>query len=46
MQEISLSEILFFNELELICLHSSIAIVSTVKWFQLLISNTNNSIQY
>ena len=36
----------FLNESELICLPTSIAIDSTVKWFQLLLSNTNNSIQY
>ena len=33
------------NELELICLDTKIALVSTVKWLQLLLSNTNNSIQ-
>ena len=36
----------FLNELEVICLHTSIAITSAVKCFQLLLSNTNNSVQY
>ena len=40
MSEISLSVISFLNELELICLFTSIAIVSSVKWFQLVIFNT------
>ena len=40
----SLLVISFLNELELICVHTSIAIISTVKRFQLLLSNTNNSI--
>ena len=35
----------FLNELELICLYTSIAIVST-QMFQLLLSIANNSIQY
>ena len=39
----SLLVILFLNELELIRLHMSIAMV---KWFQLLLFNSNNSIQY
>ena len=45
MQEISLPVITFLNKLEQICLLLSIAIVYTVKWFQLLLSNKNNSIQ-
>ena len=40
----SLLIILFLNELKLICLHTSITIVSTVKGFQLLLYSTNNSI--
>ena len=61
MLEISLSVIAFFNESELICLHSSIVIVSTqlnsftycdlaclqtVKWLQVLLLNTNNSVEH
>ena len=36
----------FLNELEIICSHTSIAIVSTVKSFQLFLYNPNNSIRY
>ena len=36
----------FLNELELIFVYSSLAIVSTVKYFQVFLSNTNDSIQY
>ena len=32
----NLSVISFLDKLKLICLHTSIAIVSTVKWFHLL----------
>ena len=34
-KKISLIVISFLNELELICLHTNITIVSTVKWLQL-----------
>ena len=43
--KISLSVIWFLNELELISLHTSIASVCKVKWVQLLLSTTYNSIQ-
>ena len=46
MQEIILLVISWLHELEFICLHTSIAIVSTVKWFQVLLSNTYNIILY
>ena len=35
----------FLNAFELISYHTGIAIVSTLLWFQLLRSNTYNSIQ-
>ena len=41
----SLLVISFLNELELICLYTSIAIVST-QMIQLLLPSTTNSIQY
>ena len=44
MQDINLPVISFLNELQLICLHTSIAI--SVKWFQLLQSNTYNTSTY
>ena len=36
----------FLNVLEVFCLRTGIVIVSTVKLFQLLLSYSNNSIQY
>ena len=39
----SLYVISFLNELELICLVTNIAIVSTAKWFKILPSNNNNN---
>ena len=45
--EITLSVISFLNEIEFICLRTSIAIISTqLNFFQLLLFNTYNSIQF